>query len=65
VDTAAEESPDLAVQHSGGDETSECGPACDDLPRRPVTDRVDLHRIRWLNDPEILERVLEGLLNLS
>ncbi len=41
------------------------GPASDDLPLRTVTGRERAHRIRYVDDPEILERVLEGLLNLS
>lgn len=35
------------------------------LPVRPVGHRCFLPRIRPLDDPEILERVLEGLINLA
>jgi hypothetical protein len=35
-----------------------------DLPLRPVGHRCLVPRIRILDDPEILERVLEGLINL-
>ena len=36
-----------------------------DLPVRPVGHRCFVPRIRLLDDPEILERVLEGLINLT
>jgi hypothetical protein len=35
------------------------------LPLRPVGHRCFVPRIRILDDPEILERVLEGLINLT
>ena len=35
-----------------------------ELPLRHVPDRRVLRRIRRMDDPEILERVLAGLLNL-
>jgi hypothetical protein len=35
------------------------------LPLRPVNNRPSGRRIRCMDDPEILERVLEGLVNLS
>jgi hypothetical protein len=35
------------------------------LPTRPVGHRCSVPRIRRLDDPEILERVLEGLINLA
>jgi len=35
-----------------------------DLPLRPVGHRRSVRQIRHLDDPEILERVLEGLINL-
>jgi hypothetical protein len=65
VEIAAAEWPDGAAQQAEGADTGECRPACDDLPRRLVTGRVGVQRIRCLDDPEILERVLEGLLNLT
>lgn len=36
-----------------------------DLPIRPVGHRCSTPRIRPMDDPEILERVLEGLINLD
>jgi hypothetical protein len=36
-----------------------------DLPQRPVSHRCSVPRIRRMDDPEILERVLEGLINLA
>jgi hypothetical protein len=36
-----------------------------DLPLRPVSDHQPRQRIRRMDDPEILERVLEGLVNLT
>ncbi len=41
-----------------------CEPAVDQLPTRPVNSCVPMQRIRCMDDPEILQRVLEGLLNL-
>jgi hypothetical protein len=35
-----------------------------DLPLRPVGHRYSVRQIRRLDDPEILQRVLEGLINL-
>ena len=35
-----------------------------ELPARPTLDRQPARRIRRLDDPEILQRVLAGLLNL-
>ena len=35
-----------------------------DLPRRPVSDSPPVRRLRRMDDPEVLERVLAGLLNL-
>jgi hypothetical protein len=35
------------------------------LPPRPVSDRLPVQRIRRMDDPEILQRVLEGLINLT
>jgi hypothetical protein len=40
------------------------GDNAQDLPTRPVPDRQLVHKIRRLDDPEILQRVLAGLLNL-
>jgi hypothetical protein len=70
VDKPEAESPPsrlakVAAELGNGTGTGGCEPACDDLPLRTATDRVRGHRIRYLDDPEILERVLEGLLNLS
>ncbi len=39
--------------------------ALGDLPLRPVSYRFSVPRIRCMDDPEILERVLAGLLNLT
>ncbi|MGH3300770.1 MAG: hypothetical protein ACRDOK_03625 [Streptosporangiaceae bacterium] len=39
-------------------------PATGDLPMRPVNLRLAVQRIRCMDDPEILERVLEGLVKL-
>jgi hypothetical protein len=36
-----------------------------DLPLRPVGHRCSVPQIRRMADPEILERVLEGLINLT
>ncbi len=36
----------------------------EELPTRPARDRQVIHKIRRLDDPEILQRVLAGLLNL-
>jgi hypothetical protein len=35
------------------------------LPTRPIPDRHVVRKIRRLDDPEILQRVLAGLLNLQ
>ena len=41
-------------------------PECDqDLPVRPIPARHLVRKIRPLDDPEILQRVLAGLLNLQ
>ena len=39
-------------------------PAPGDLPMRQASRCLPVQRIRCMDDPEILERVLEGLLNL-
>jgi hypothetical protein len=39
--------------------------AGDDLPTRSAPQRTVVYRIRRMDDPEILERVLAGLLSLS
>ncbi len=36
-----------------------------DLPLRPVGHCLSMPRIQCMDDPEILERVLEGLINLT
>ena len=41
-----------------------CEPAVEELPMRPVNSWLPMQRIRCMDDPEILQRVLEGLLNL-
>jgi hypothetical protein len=41
-----------------------CESAVGDLPLRPVSHRCSV-RIRRMDDPEILARVLEGLINLT
>jgi hypothetical protein len=39
--------------------------ACDEaLPQRPVPERLLVPIVRRMDDPEILERVLSGLLDL-
>jgi hypothetical protein len=41
------------------------GAGAEDLPARPVPDHQFVRKIRRLDDPEILQRVLAGLLNLQ
>jgi len=41
------------------------GAGAQDLPPRPVPDRQLVRKIRSMDDPEILQRVLAGLLNLQ
>ena len=41
------------------------GESAPDLPTRPAPDRHLVRKIRRLDDPEILQRVLSGLLNLQ
>lgn len=40
------------------------GAGNEELPTRPAPDRQLVRKIRRLDDPEILQRVLAGLLNL-
>jgi hypothetical protein len=40
------------------------GACAEDLPSRPIPGRQLARKIRRLDDPEILQRVLAGLLNL-
>jgi hypothetical protein len=40
------------------------GESAEDLPTRPIPERQLMRKIRHLDDPEILQRVLAGLLNL-
>jgi len=48
---------------------SSCAPAAntttEDMPARPVPDRELVRKVRRMDDPEILQRVLAGLLNLQ
>jgi hypothetical protein len=59
LDDEAAESADRAASA----EWSES--ALRDLPVRPVRHRCSVPRIRGLDDPEVLERVLEGLIKLT
>jgi hypothetical protein len=51
------------ADRAAGSEWPECAPG--DLPLRPVSPRCSEPRIRRMDDPEILERVLEGLIRLT
>ncbi|HXZ64151.1 MAG TPA: hypothetical protein VEH05_05415 [Streptosporangiaceae bacterium] len=53
-----------AENADGGAAAEVCEPAVDELPTRPVNNCVAMQRIRCMDDPEILQRVLDGLLNL-
>jgi hypothetical protein len=64
---------DVIVENPGGaiDENADVAraaeqpePAPGDLPMRQANRCLPVERIRCMDDPEILERVLEGLLNL-
>jgi len=66
----------LAVNSEGDDATSSDageamvsdttnGDSAEDLPTRPMPERQLVRKIRHLDDPEILQRVLAGLLNLQ
>jgi hypothetical protein len=57
VDLAAEK-----ADEAGGADGPDA--ALGELPLRHVSHCVPVQRIRCMNDPEILERVLEGLVNL-
>lgn len=48
---------------AGADEDRES--AASNLPLRPVGYRLRRQRVRCMDDPEILQRVLEGLVNLT
>lgn len=52
-----------AENASGAGATEGC-PAPGDLPMRSASHRLPVRRIRCMDDPEILERVLEGLVKL-
>jgi hypothetical protein len=41
------------------------GASAPDLPTRPISDRQLIRKIRSMDDPEVLQRVLAGLLNLQ
>jgi hypothetical protein len=41
------------------------GASDQDLPARPVSNRQLVRKIRSMDDPEVLQRVLAGLLNLQ
>ena len=61
----AEHAPIGAAPSSGtevGDEHE--GASAEDLPSRPIPGHQLVRTIRRLDDPEILQRVLAGLLNL-
>ncbi len=55
----------LAEDFGGASGAEGCESGCAELPKRPASDRPRVYRIRCMDDPEILERVLEGLLNLT
>jgi hypothetical protein len=41
------------------------GASAQDLPTRPISNRQLVRKIRSMDDPEVLQRVLAGLLNLQ
>jgi hypothetical protein len=66
--------PGQAPPSSGTDVTAEDAdsagaammePELVDLPTRTVRHHLPLQRLRFMDDPEILERVLQGLINLT
>jgi hypothetical protein len=64
---AADDTPETHARRAA-DVDEDCDPATDadleDLPARPVSACRVMHKIRRMDDPEILERVLAGLLSL-
>jgi hypothetical protein len=63
--STAEHAPSGAADVSGievGDDREDV--SNEELPTRPTRDRQLVRKIRRLEDPEILQRVLAGLLNL-
>ena len=53
-----------ALANPDGDPAPAAHAGPDDLPIRPVPQCRLLHQIRRMDDPEILQRVLAGLLTL-
>jgi hypothetical protein len=59
---ASEPSISAGSAEPASDSTNDA--SCAELPVRPARDRQVLRKIRRLDDPEVLRRVLAGLLNL-
>jgi hypothetical protein len=64
--SCADPGSDPATGDAGGALASDAtnGAESLELPTRPVRDHQILRKVRRLDDPEILQRVLAGLLNL-
>jgi hypothetical protein len=62
--STAEQAPSGAGDLSGIEVSDDCEGAANELPTRPVPGGQLARKIRRLDDPEILQRVLAGLLNL-
>lgn len=56
---------DVNAESAGSAGAAMMEPEFADLPTRTVRHHLPLQRLRFMDDPEILERVLQGLINLT